>query len=231
MSFRYAESSLPGGLSGLSRGGRGWGWGLTRRGFLRVGVAGIAGAAVFASPDGVLAGSSAAESPSPLRDEIHRAGREYGVPAAVLLAMGYVNTRLEMPTAEASAHRAGDPEGRGAYGVMALTRNAASDTLGAAAELTGIAAGRLQTNRAANIRGGAALLADSHGRPGTDGDPVRWLGAVHGSGGGGPRYTATAGVGAGELYAGQVADVLNSGFAVRTRSGERVTLQGRKRRR
>lgn len=145
--------------------------------------------------------------------------------------MGYVNTRLEMPPPDASGHRAGDPEGRGSHGIMALTRNAASDTLGAAAELTGIAADRLQTDRAANIRGGAALLADSHGRPVPDGDSARWLGAVHGSGGGGPRYTATAGIGAGELYAGQVADVLTSGFAVRTRSGERVTLQGRKRRR
>lgn len=208
-------------------------WIPTRRSVLRSG-GGIAGAALFVLPfpGSVLtrenvAAASARPSTSSVREEFSRAVRQYGVPAAVLLAMGYVNTRLEMPTPDASGHRDGDPEGRGAYGIMALARNSFSDTLGAATELTGIAAERLTTDRAANILGGAALLAHSQGRQPTD-DPLRWIGAIHGNGGGGPRYVATSGVGAGELYAGQVSDVLNKGFSVRTRSGERVTLRARR---
>lgn len=209
-----------------------------RRSFLRYGSAGMAGTAAllaFPRPSGVLARenvvatASRTRSGSALRAEVTRAAREYGIPAAVLLAMGYVNTRLEMPPPEASQHRNGDPEGPGAYGIMALARNSSSDTLGAAATLTGMPARRLQTDRAANLRGGAALLADSQGREQPD-DPLRWIGAIHGSGGKGPRYAATSGIGAGELYAGQVEDILRNGFSVRTSSGERVALEARRRR-
>ncbi len=196
----------------------------SRRGFLRSAVAGLTGVTTWESllPAAALAGE---EDPatSPLREQFDAAAKEFGVPVDVLLAMGYVNTRLEMPPPEACDYRKGDPEGRGAYGVMALVRNPFSDTLGKASRLTGVPAERLEVDRSANIRGGAALLADSQGRKQPD-DAVRWLGAVHGKGGGGRHYAATSGVGAGELYAGQVGEALRKGFSVRTESGERVSM-------
>lgn len=207
----------------------------SRRGFLWSGVAGLTGAAVWslASPDATLASEQetalAGEkeaAAAPLRKQFEAAAAEFGVPFGVLLAMGYVNTRLETPSPDACDYREGDPEGRGAYGIMALVRNPFSDTLGKAARLIGLPAERLRTEQGANVRGGAALLADSQGpdRPTGAGG---WLGAVHGGGGHGTPYSATSGLGAGELYAGQVEQALRGGFAVRTRSGERVSLSGR----
>jgi hypothetical protein len=46
------------------------------------------------------------------------------------MAMGYVNTRWEMPQPEANAYERGDPHGWGSYGIMALVQNPYSDTLG-----------------------------------------------------------------------------------------------------
>jgi hypothetical protein len=43
---------------------------------------------------------------------------------------------------------------------MQLVRNPAQDTLGRAASLTGLSVEELKTSRAANVLGGAAVLAD-----------------------------------------------------------------------
>jgi hypothetical protein len=45
------------------------------------------------------------------------------------MAMGYVNTRWEMPPPEASDYIPGDIHGRGAYGIMQLVQNPWEDTL------------------------------------------------------------------------------------------------------
>jgi hypothetical protein len=68
-----------------------------------------------------------------------------------------------MPPPEASDYEEGDPEGKGAYGIMALVRNPFTDTLGEASQLTGISTEKLKTDRRSNILGGAALLARSQG--------------------------------------------------------------------
>ena len=77
--------------------------------------------------------------------------------------MGYVNTRWEMPPPSASDYESGDPEGQGNYGVMALVRNPSRDTLGEASSLTGLSVEALKSDRAANVSGGAAVLADLAG--------------------------------------------------------------------
>jgi len=46
------------------------------------------------------------------------------------MAMGYVNTRWEMPQPEANAYERGDPHGWGPYGIMTLVQNPYSDILG-----------------------------------------------------------------------------------------------------
>lgn len=181
---------------------------MSRRGFLKVSATGIASAAVLSA---MRSGPALAQSRARLVREFVAAAREYRVPVGLLMAMGYVNTHWEMPPPEASEYEKGDPHGRGSYGIMALVHNPSSDTLGEASRLTGIPVERLKTDRASNIRGGAALLAASQGaRPPRLGD---YFGAVSGGGGRGKDYRASAGIGAGDLYADQVFKVLRGGVS------------------
>jgi soluble lytic murein transglycosylase-like protein len=105
-----------------------------------------------------------AQTGSSLKSEFEAAARRYKVPVELLLAMGYYNTLWEMPSPSTSAYRKGDPEGRGAYGIMQLTQNPSRNTLGKAATLTGLSDDRLKTDRSANIEGGAAVLSDLVGK-------------------------------------------------------------------
>ncbi|MFI5941982.1 N-acetylmuramoyl-L-alanine amidase [Streptomyces uncialis] len=95
-------------------------------------------------------------------------------------------------------------------------------TLPRAAALTGLAAGTLRGDPAANVRGGAALLADAQrrlGRP-AGGDPADWYGAVARFSGATDRAGAFA-------YADEVFTVIRQGAARTTDSGQRVTLAAR----
>lgn len=86
-------------------------------------------------------------------------------------------------------------------------------TLQDAARLTGTSAGTLRTDTAANIRGGAALLARYQrdlGRP-LGADPSAW-------------FQAAARYGGSTWFAGQVFDVLRTGASRTTDDGQRVTL-------
>lgn len=196
---------------------------MDRRRFLKLSGAGVAGAFLLTAAG---AGDVLAQSSPALEREFREAAAEYGVPVDVLLAMGYVNTRWEMPPPETNEYERGDLHGWGSYGIMALVQNPSSNTLGEASRLTGIPEEKLKTDRAANIRGGAALLAASQGSK----PPllVDWLAAVNGRGGNGKRYEAVAGVGAGELFAEQVAETLQQGAEARTKKGERIVLRSRK---
>lgn len=212
-SFRYSQGSS----GSESR--------MMRRGdFLKLGASFIAGAAVIW---GVPGGASAQQSSlSTLTAEFTRAARQYVVPVEILLAMGYVNTRWEMPYPGSGYYRRGNPEGRGTYGMMALVQNPSSDTLGAAARLTGLSEESLITDRFSNILGGAALLADSQGTP----KPSAlggWYGAVSGSGGYGTIYSAVAGVGGGTLYADQVFSAIQSGATKLLNTGEHINLHAK----
>ena len=133
-----------------------------------------------------------------------------------------------MPPPEANEYERGDLHGWGSYGIMALVQNPYSDTLGEASRLTGISEEELKAERAANIRGGAALLASSVGTE----EPSQlagFFGAVAGRGRApGKNYRAVAGVGGGELYAEQVFEALERGVPEeKLKSGERLSLQAR----
>jgi hypothetical protein len=178
---------------------------IDRRDFLRVGGAGLAGAALL----GTAGGRVLAQTDSSLKEQFESAAREYKVPVELLLAMGYYNTLWEMPPST-SAYRRGDPEGRGDYGIMQLTQNPSRNTLGKAAKLTGLSEDRLKTDRSANIEGGAALLSDLVGktRPKSlDGwqEPLA-------------DYANT------DLYASQVYRVLEAGASLTISTGERLEL-------
>ena len=194
-----------------------------RRDLLRLGAVGVVGTAFLGNPHAVAAVATARTAPRGLTAQIEHIAGTYGVHVSLLLAMGYVNTRWEMPPPSTSAYQYGDPHGLGVYGVMALVRNPEADTVGTASRITGLSLDALMTDRAANLAGGAALLAWSQGR-GTPPRAPDWLPAVAGAGGNGPTVQAIAGVGGGDLYTEQVADTLSSGFTLRTSDGERVEL-------
>ena len=182
---------------------------MDRRGFLRLGGAGIAGAVLLGTaPDG--SGRALARTGPSLDAEFGAAAKRYRVPKELLLAVGYVNTMWEMPPPDASPYEPDDLHGRGAYGVMQLVRRPSKDTLGRAASLTGLATEKLRANRAANVRGGAAVLADMAGddRPsGLNG----W-------------YDVVAEYGSGGLYANEVYGTLESGASATISTGERLEL-------
>ncbi len=196
---------------------------MNRRDFLKLSGAGLAAVALLGSVRTVFA----QEKPSPgsaIVSEFKEAAEEYGVPMELLMAMGYANTRWEMPPPGTNVYAAGDPHGWGSYGIMALVQNPISDTLGEASRLTGIPEEVLKTDRAANIRGGAALLAASRG-PSKAAHPNAWYRAVAGRGlAGGRDYAAVSGIGSGQLYAEQVFEVLQTGASGTTFYGENVVL-------
>ncbi|MFJ9823138.1 N-acetylmuramoyl-L-alanine amidase [Streptomyces sp. NPDC101160] len=92
-------------------------------------------------------------------------------------------------------------------------------TLEQAAELTGRPAEELRTSTAANIDGGAALLAAvqrAAGLPAST-DPADWYGAV-------ARYSGADDSATAATYANDVFDVIRSGESRTTDSGQEVTL-------
>lgn len=92
-------------------------------------------------------------------------------------------------------------------------------TLQRASDLTGLSAEQLRTDEAANIQGGAALLAANQkklGLPASD-DPGDWFAAV-------AKFSGATDAGTAEVYAGDVYDVIQQGASRVTDSGDRVTL-------
>src|SRR3712207_2114984 len=198
---------------------------MDRRAFLKISAAGVAGVTLLGSLGS--AGALVPEDPpanSSVLVEFKEAAKEHGVPVELLMAMGWVNTRWEMPSPEANEYEKGNLHGWGSYGIMALVKNPFSDTLGEASRLTGIPEEKLKTDRAANIRGGAALLAASRG-PSDSAHPNAWYRAVAGRGlASGIDYAAVSGIGGGQLYAEQVFEVLQMGASATTLNGEHVVL-------
>jgi hypothetical protein len=204
---------------------------LDRKAFLKLSGAGLAGVALLGSLGStrVLAQTRPEAQPrSSLVAEFRGAADEHGVPVELLMAMGWVNTRWEMPPPDANRYEVGSLHGWGSYGIMALVQNPYSDTLSEASRLTGIPEEELKTDRAANIRGGAALLASAVGTQKLA-RLAGFFGAVTGRGSAsGNNYHAVAGIGSGELYAEQVFDALRRGIPEeKLESGERLSLEAR----
>ena len=134
----------------------------------------------------------AAASPAVATDETDQftsAAATYHVPAAVLAAVSYGQSRWE--------DHAGAPSTSLGYGPMHLIDGAAAqkareeagkqgaeviDTLGRAAQLTGLSKETLRTDPAANIKGAAAVIAANQRAlghaTGTGTDPATWYAAV-----------------------------------------------------
>jgi hypothetical protein len=202
---------------------------IDRRAFLKLSGVGLAGVALLGSLGSAMALAQTrpeAQPKSSLVAEFREAADEHGVPVELLMAMGWVNTRWEMPPPESNEYEEGSLHGWGSYGIMALVQNPFSDTLGEASRLTGIPEEELKTDRTANIRGGAALLASAMGAQ-KPSHLAGFFGAVAGRGRAlGNDYQAVAGIGGGELYAEQVFDALRRGILEeKLASGERISLE------
>ncbi|MEU7028259.1 peptidoglycan recognition family protein [Streptomyces sp. NPDC046275] len=92
-------------------------------------------------------------------------------------------------------------------------------TLERAAELSGRPAAELRTDTAANIEGGAALLAEAQraaGRPAST-DPADWYGAV-------ARYSGADDSATAAAFADEVFELIRTGESRTTDAGQRVTL-------
>lgn len=85
-----------------------------------------------------------------LEKEFQRAAKEFGVPSDILKAVAYSETHFD--------DHGGKPSFDNGYGIMHLVDNEQNQSLVWAANLLGTSKEELQTNRAANIRGAAALL-------------------------------------------------------------------------
>jgi hypothetical protein len=182
------------------------------------------------------------------------AAAEYGVPESVLLAVSYLESRWDTNAGAPStsggfgpmhltdvASVAAQPGFEGHAGedargddarprpVAAPTAPApagspASRTLDLAATLTGLDRAALGTVPAANIRGGAALLAryqrELVAPAGADSDPAVWYGAV-------ARYSTASEAGAAQAFADEVFATLASGASRTTDDGYAVRLIAR----
>lgn len=179
---------------------------MDRRNFLRLGGVGLAGAVLL----GTAGGKVLAQAGPSLDEEFRSAAAEYGVPRELLLAMGYTNTFWEMPPPGATDFEPGNIHGQGTYGVMQLYQNPSRDTLGRAAGLTGLSERELKNDRAANVRGGAALLAEMAGASKPD-SLDGWQEAV-------------AEYGGIDLYAQEVYQTLKDGASATTSTGESLEL-------
>ncbi len=161
------------------------------------------------------------------------AAQRYGVPEQVLLAISYAQTRWD--------DHGASPSTSGGYGPMHLTDVQAPvltaetadsgrtfdakapqlHTLTTAAGLTGHNPADLKADPAANIAGGAALLADKQrtmGLPtGAGTDVAAWYGAI-------ATYSGAADTATASTFADDVYAILADGAARTTNTGEQMAL-------
>ncbi|MFD7710469.1 N-acetylmuramoyl-L-alanine amidase [Streptomyces sp. NPDC059786] len=181
-----------------------------------------AAAAEYRVPQSVLLGVSYLQSRWDGHDGAPSVTGGYG-------PMHLTDARTALAASGAAHHSEGTEDARGDDSRPALHPDteipadsalpARLKTLPAAAELTGLPAERLRTDAAANVAGGAALLAAAQRKLGEplSADPADWYGAVARFSGADDSATAAA-------YADDVYDVIRAGERRTTDSGQRVTL-------
>ncbi|WP_374713057.1 golvesin C-terminal-like domain-containing protein [Symbiobacterium terraclitae] len=147
----------------------------------------------------------------PLGRAFQKAAETYGVPVELLVALAYAETRLD--------DHDGVPSVAGGYGVMHLVSNPEVTALEQAAALSGLDEELLKSDPAANIMGGAALLAHYAADRAGAGKEMKlgdWFEAV-------ARYSGLEGAAAPD-YARQVYDFLNRGIDAEV-DGEEIRIE------
>ncbi|MFD0557431.1 N-acetylmuramoyl-L-alanine amidase [Stackebrandtia endophytica] len=193
-----------------------------------------------------VSGTAAADPPADRQAEFSVAAQKYGVPESVLLAVSYMQSRWKDHDGEYSTtggfgpmhltdvafatsgqghhHDGEDARGDDRRPLEATAPtpqvpldDAALQTVDTAASLTGHSEERLRSDSAANIEGGAALLADYQADfGGVTEDPAQWYGAV-------AKYSGASDTASASTFADDVFDLINSGAVAETDDGT-VTL-------
>ncbi|MFJ4715859.1 N-acetylmuramoyl-L-alanine amidase [Streptomyces sp. NPDC088785] len=183
-----------------------------------------AAASEYHVPQSVLLGVSYLQSRWDAHDGAPSVSGGYG-------PMHLTDARTALARTVAHDHAEGDARGDAARGPLAAAPPAARTvptlsqlparlkTLVRAADLSGIPAADLRTDPAANVRGGAALLAAAQKRLGKplSSDPADWYGAVGTFAGADDAATAAT-------YANDVFAVIRDGEQRTTDAGQRVAL-------
>ncbi|QDP97884.1 N-acetylmuramoyl-L-alanine amidase [Microlunatus elymi] len=181
---------------------------------------------------------AASASPDAGRDQAFgQAAKEFGVPESLLEALSYAQTRWDDHVGEHNTDGgygpmnlidgtlfAGD-RGEAKNGDAAGAAPAKIDSLGRAAKLLGVDRQQLRTDPAANIRGGAALLAAEQRSlklpVGASTSPGRWYAAVAASSGATEQSAA-------KTFADDVYAALADGAQRTTDDGQRVSMKAAK---
>jgi hypothetical protein len=210
-------------------------------------IAAGAAALTAAVTVGAVAWTAGAEEPeaSPRQAEYDTAAAEHGVPETVLLGVSYMQSRwsdhggepstaggfgpmhltAEVETLNGAGHHHEDDARGDDTRPMDLPEEEAEEptapsgptTIDDAAELTGTTESELRSDPAANIAGGAALLAHYQADLGVDSDdPADWYGAV-------ARYSGAEDEATAARFADEVFEVIQTGEVEDTDDG-RVEL-------
>ncbi|GAB2584613.1 N-acetylmuramoyl-L-alanine amidase [Kribbella endophytica] len=196
----------------------------------------LAALAALALPIAAIGVSSSgppaeASTPAPgLAAAFQSAAQQYGVPESVLLAVSYAETRWDDHQGKSSTSGGYGPMHLTAADPSALVERSAGQklakgdslrTLYEASDLTGLDPVALRNDSAANVAGGAAVLASyqkSLGLPvGAETSPASWYGAVA-SYSGAPDRVGAAGF-ADDVYA-----ILARGASRTTNVGQQVSM-------
>uniref|UniRef100_UPI00403FF63D N-acetylmuramoyl-L-alanine amidase n=1 Tax=Streptomyces sp. f51 TaxID=1827742 RepID=UPI00403FF63D len=194
-----------------------------------------AGALTALVPTAAQAGTPAPSGSGARQHAFAVAAAKYHVPVRVLLAVAYQESAWDAHSGQMStsggygpmhltdvtpAMLAAGPAGAVGRGDLAdRAKDPALHTLRAAAKLTGLSPAELREDPAANIAGGAALLA-SYQRTlsgGRSADAGQWYGAV-------ARYSGSAQKRSAAAFADRVFATVRSGATRRTQDGQRVSL-------
>ncbi|MFI9219432.1 N-acetylmuramoyl-L-alanine amidase [Streptomyces werraensis] len=183
-----------------------------------------------------LADTGADAAPAARQQDFAAAAAEYDVPLDVLLGVAYQESGWDAHGAAPSADggygpmhltdvtpemmAGGDAGAAGRADLTSLAANPALHTLQTAAKLTGMSADRLRRDPAANIRGGAALLASYQKQVtgSTPADVSQWYGAV-------ARYSQSPQKRAAVAFADRVFTTIGKGAAGVTQDGQRIRLE------
>ncbi|HWM36149.1 MAG TPA: N-acetylmuramoyl-L-alanine amidase, partial [Streptomyces sp.] len=176
-------------------------------------------------PESVLLGVSYLQSRWDTHDGAPSVSGGYG-------PMHLTDARTALADASPHVGHGGSEDARGDTARQARTAAAGAKALDAgdlparlrtaerAADLTGLPKKKLRESPAANVRGGAALLAAAQkklGRP-LSSDPADWFGAV-------AAFPGASEPAAGTTFADDVFDVVRSGEQRTTDSGQRIALE------
>ncbi|WP_431968017.1 N-acetylmuramoyl-L-alanine amidase [Actinacidiphila sp. bgisy160] len=163
------------------------------------------------------------------------AADEYHVPEQLLLAVAYQESAwdghagghstsggfgpMHLTDVTTQMVAGGDAGAAGRADIASFVADPAQHTLQAAAKLTGLSARELRSDPAANIRGGAALLASYQKATAgsASADPGHWYGAV-------ARYSQASQRQGAQAFADRVFATLAKGAGRTTADGQRVSL-------